>query len=54
MLEEVLHRREGTLVRRLRLEPGEATRWHIDLSPHVTVVLQGSSLQIDFRDGRAA
>jgi hypothetical protein len=51
MIEEVLQQHERTLVRRLRLEPGEATRWHIDLCPRVSVVLDGNALDIEDRDG---
>lgn len=51
MPEEVLHHRGRTLVRRLHLAPGEATRWHVDLCSRVTVVLQGTRLSIEFRDG---
>lgn len=51
MIEEVLHQRGTTLVRRLRLEPGEATRWHHDPYQRVTVVLSGDALAIEYRDG---
>jgi len=52
MIEETLHHRGTTLVRRMRLEPGEATRWHIDPFHRVSVVLKGDVLTIEFRDGR--
>jgi quercetin dioxygenase-like cupin family protein len=51
MAEEVLIRRGTTLVRRLRLEPGEAMPWHRDPFHRVTVVLHGSALAIEYRDG---
>lgn len=51
MIEETLHRRGTTLVRRLLLEPGEATRWHVDPFHRVSIVLAGESLTIEFRDG---
>lgn len=54
MDEEILHRRSTTLVRRLRLEPGEATHWHRDACHKVTVVLEGDSLEIQYRDGAPA
>lgn len=41
---------ETTLVRRLFLAPGEATRWHRDPFRRVTVVFQGAALAIEFRD----
>lgn len=51
MLDEVLHHRGTTLVRRLRLEPGEAMPWHIDPYHRVTVVLAGEAIMIEARDG---
>ena len=51
MIEEVLFRRGTTLVRRLRLEPGEAMRWHRDPHHRVTVVLHGETLAIEPHDG---
>jgi hypothetical protein len=52
MVEETLHHRGTTLVRRLRLNPGEATRWHTDPFHRVSVVLAGDALTIEFLDGR--
>jgi hypothetical protein len=52
MIEETLHHRGTTLARRMRLKPGEATRWHIDPFHRVSVVLKGDVLAIEFRDGR--
>ena len=49
--QQVLHHRGNYLVRRLRLEPGEATPWHRDLCHRVTVILSGDLLDIEFRDG---
>jgi quercetin dioxygenase-like cupin family protein len=46
-----LFRRESVLVRRLRLEPGEAMPWHTDPFHRVTVVLAGERLAIEARDG---
>jgi quercetin dioxygenase-like cupin family protein len=51
MAEEVLIRRGTVLVRRLRLEPGEAMPWHRDPFHRVTVVLAGDTLAIEARDG---
>jgi len=48
---ETLHERGTTLVRRQRLEPGEATPWHVDPYARVTVVLSGDALAIEYRDG---
>lgn len=49
--QEVLHHRGNYLVRRQRLEPGEASPWHRDPFHRVTVVLRGDLLAIEFRDG---
>jgi Arc/MetJ family transcription regulator len=51
MPEEELIRRDTVVVRRLRLEPGEAMRWHTDPCHRVTVVLAGERLAIEARDG---
>jgi quercetin dioxygenase-like cupin family protein len=51
MAEEELFRRGTVLVRRLRLEPGEAMPWHRDPFHRVSVVLQGEALAIEARDG---
>ena len=48
MPEETLHHRGTTLVRRMTLEPGEATRWHVDPFHRVSVVLNGGVLAIEF------
>ena len=53
MTEAILFQRGTTLVRRLRLEPGEVMRWHRDPFHRVTVVLQGDALAIEPRDGGA-
>jgi quercetin dioxygenase-like cupin family protein len=52
--QQVLHHRENVLVRRQRLEPGEASPWHRDPFHRVTVVLSGDLLAIEFRDGSEA
>jgi quercetin dioxygenase-like cupin family protein len=49
--QQVLHHRGNYLVRRQRLAPGQATPWHRDPFPRVTVVLSGDLLNIEFRDG---
>jgi quercetin dioxygenase-like cupin family protein len=51
MNQQILHHRENHVVRRQRLEPGEATPWHRDPFHRVTVVLSGELLRIEFRDG---
>jgi quercetin dioxygenase-like cupin family protein len=51
MNEEIILHRGTTLVRRLRLEPGEAMPWHHDPYPRVTVLIKGESLTIEYQDG---
>jgi len=51
MIEETLHHRGTTAVRRLFLSPGEATRWHRDPFHRVSAILKGEVLEIEFRDG---
>ena len=51
MIGEPILQRGTTLVRRLRLAPGEAMPWHRDPFQRVTVVLSGSALAIEYRDG---
>ena len=51
MTDEVLFTRCTTLVRRLRLAPGEALPWHRDPYHRVSVVLHGDALAIEYRDG---
>ena len=50
MSTETVLQRGTTLVRRLRLEPGEAMPWHRDPFHRVTVVLSGDALAIEDRD----
>jgi quercetin dioxygenase-like cupin family protein len=54
MIEETIHHRGTTLVRRLILAPGESTRWHKDPFHRVSVVLKGEALLIEFHDGGAS
>ena len=51
MVEQTLYQRGTTLVRRLILAPGEATRWHRDPFHRVSIVFSGDALAIEFRDG---
>ena len=51
MFQEVLYRRKVVLVRRMRLEPGEASAWHRDACHRVSVVLSGDRLAIEFQAG---
>jgi quercetin dioxygenase-like cupin family protein len=52
--QQVLRYRGKYLVRRQRLQPGEATAWHRDPFHRVTVVLSGDQLRIEFRDNGEA
>jgi quercetin dioxygenase-like cupin family protein len=51
MPDEVLFHQGTTMVRRLRLAPGEAMPWHRDPFHRVAVVLGGDVLLIEYRDG---
>jgi hypothetical protein len=51
MTDEVLYHHGTTMVRRLRLAPGEAMPWHRDPFPRVAVVLGGDLLAIEYSDG---
>lgn len=51
MTDEVLFHQGTTMVRRLRLAPGEAMPWHRDPCRRVAVVLRGDLLSIEYRDG---
>jgi hypothetical protein len=54
MIVETICQRGTTLVRRLVLEPGDATSWHIDPFHRVTVIVRGEALAIEYRDGEGA
>jgi quercetin dioxygenase-like cupin family protein len=47
---EVITDRPDLLIRRMILQPGEATPWHVDRCHRFTVVLQGERLTIEHRD----
>lgn len=51
MTAETLFHHGTTVVRRLRLAPGEAMPWHRDPFRRIAVVLRGDVLSIDYRDG---
>lgn len=48
--QQELSHRGNYLVRRQRLEPGQATPWHRDICHRVTAVLSGDLLEIVFSD----
>jgi len=50
MIGEKISQHGTTLVRRLVLEPGEATPWHVDPFHRVTVVVRGDALAIELRE----
>jgi quercetin dioxygenase-like cupin family protein len=52
MVEETISRRGTMVVRRLILEPGEATPWHVDPFYRLTVIIRGDALVIEHREGR--
>lgn len=47
---ETISQRENILIRRHILGPGEALPWHTDLCHRFSVIIQGDSLSIEFRD----
>ena len=49
MTDEVVFHHGTTMVRRLRLAPGEAMPWHRDPFQRVAVVLRGDLLSIEYR-----
>src|ERR1700746_3986629 len=51
MTDEILFQHGTTMVRRLRVVPGEAMAWHRDPFHRVAVVLGGDVLSIEYRDG---
>ena len=51
MTDQILFRHGTTMVRRLRLTPGEAMTWHRDPFHRVAVVMSGDVLSIEYRDG---
>ncbi len=51
MTDEIVLHHGTTMVRRLRLAPGEAMPWHRDPFQRVAVVLTGDLLSIEYRDG---
>ena len=52
VIAETISRRGTTVVRRLVLEPGMATPWHVDPFHRISVVVRGEALAIEYRDGR--
>ena len=50
MNDEILFHHGTTMVRRLRLAPGEVMPWHRDPFHRIAVVLAGDLLSIEYRD----
>ena len=50
MMDEIVLHHGTTLVRRVRLAPGEAMPWHRDPFQRVAVVLTGDLVSIEYRD----
>lgn len=48
MNQELISDRDNLVIRRLVLEPGEATHWHTDTCHRFTVVIRGERLAIEF------
>ncbi len=50
MKSETITQRADLIIRRHILEPGEALPWHTDLCHRFSVVVQGETLRIEYRD----
>ncbi len=53
MIDKKIAQRGTKLARRQILEPGESTAWHVDPYHRFSVVIRGSMLKVEFRDGTA-
>lgn len=53
MGDEKIDQRGTRLARRQILEPGESSPWHTDPHQRFSVVVRGSRLAIEYRDGAA-
>ncbi|TDJ23478.1 MAG: cupin domain-containing protein [Gammaproteobacteria bacterium] len=51
MIDDKVGQRGTELARRQILEPGEASPWHVDPYHRFSVVIRGSELKIEYRDG---
>jgi len=51
MTDEIVFHHGTTMVRRLRLAPGEAMPWHRDPFQRVAVIFRGDLIAIEYRDG---
>ena len=49
LLVAIITKRDDLVIRRLVLEPGEATPWHTDSCHRFSVVVRGEELRIEFR-----
>ena len=50
MQTEIITKRDDLVIRRLVLEPGEATPWHMDPCHRFSVIVCGEELCIEIRD----
>lgn len=51
MTDEKISQQGTKLAHRQILEPGECSEWHVDSYRRFSVVIRGSRLKIEFRDG---
>ncbi len=51
MTDEKIDQQGTKLARRQILEPGESSAWHIDPYHRISVIIRGSELKIEYRDG---
>ena len=54
MILETITDDSDLLIRRMILEPDEATPWHVDRCRRFTVVIRGERLQIQFQEAGTA
>ena len=47
---EVLTQRDDLMIRRVILEPGDATPWHTDVCHRFSVLVRGDHLTLEFHD----
>ncbi len=53
MIDEKISQQGTRLARRQILAPGESSAWHVDPYHRFSVIIRGSALKIEYRDGAA-
>jgi hypothetical protein len=52
MISQNISERADVIIRRHILEPGEALPWHTDLCHRFSVIVQGESIAIEYRESK--